>query len=114
MTIDMELQAQVDAQLLEQGAFTVLEFLIDSGRLIHRDYEGWRRREIGCLDDVLMGSREKIRTQIELAAGYARSIGLVEQLQTFYAWGSDAAGGSDRALQISVDPQLRRLIAGRY
>jgi hypothetical protein len=114
MTIDMELQAQVDAQLLEQGAFTVLEFLINSGRLIHRDYEGWRRREIVCLDDVLMGSREKIRTQIELAAGYARSIGLVEQLQTFYAWGSDAAGGSDRALQISVDPQLRRLIAGRY
>ena len=113
MTIDVALQTQVDAQLLEQGAFAPLEFLIDSGRLLHGDYEGWRRQEISHLDDVLMGSKEKIRAQLESAVGYARSIGLVEQPQTFYAWAADAAGGSE-PLCISADPQLQRLIAGRY
>jgi hypothetical protein len=114
VTIDVELQAQVDAQLLEQGAFAVLEFLIDSGRLLHSDYEGWRRLEISGLDDVLMGSKEKIRLQIEAAAGYAQSIGLVQQLQSFYAWDSDARDEGAEPLRISADPQLHRLIASRY
>jgi hypothetical protein len=114
MTIDVELQTQIDTQILEQGAFAPLEFLIDSGRLIHGDYESWRRREISSLDDVLMGSKEKIRTQLECAAGYARSIGLVEQPQTFYAWVSGAAGHGDEPLRLSADAQLHRLIGSRY
>jgi hypothetical protein len=114
MTIDIELQTQIDTQILEQGAFAPLEFLIESGRLIHGDYESWRRREINSLDDVLMGSKEKIRTQLESAAGYARSIGLVEQPQTFYAWASGAADHCDEPLRLSVDAQLHRLIGGRY
>src|ERR1700730_18580820 len=109
-TIDIALQAQVDAQLLEQGAFAPLELLIDSGRLIHSDYEGWRRREISFLDDVLMGSKEKIRAQLESAAGYARSIGLVVELQTFYAWNSAATDNSSEPLRISADPQIHALI----
>ena len=114
MTIDIELQTQIDTQILEQGAFAPLEFLIDAGRLIHGDYEGWRRREIGSLDNVLMGSKEKIRAQLESAAGYARSIGLVEQPQTFYAWVSGAVEHSDVPLRISADAQLHRLIGTRY
>ena len=114
MTIDIELQTQIDTQILEQGAFAPLEFLIDSGRLIHGDYESWRRREIPSLDDVLMGSKEKIRTQLESAAGYARSIGLVEQPQTFYAWASGAVDHGDEPLRLSVDAQLHRLIGSRY
>ena len=46
MNIDPELQAQVDAQLLEQGAFTALAWLIDCGRLAGDVYDGWRRRDI--------------------------------------------------------------------
>jgi len=114
MTIDIELQSQIDTQILEQGAFAPLEFLIDSGRLIHGDYESWRRREISSLDDVLMGSKEKIRTQLESAAGYARSIGLVEQPQTFYAWVSGTIDHGDEPLRLSADAQLHRLIGGRY
>jgi hypothetical protein len=111
MTVDSELQTQVDTQILERGAFVPLEFLIEAGRLIHGDYEGWRRREIGSLDDVLMGSKEKIRAQLESAAGYARSIGLVETPQAFYAW---ASGEGDAPLRISTDSQLHRLIGSRY
>ena len=35
--IDADLQAQVDAQLIEQGAFAPLELLFNSGRLIYGD-----------------------------------------------------------------------------
>ncbi len=125
MPIDIALQAQVDTQILEQGAFSPLEFLIDSGRLIHSDYEDWRRRQVDTLDDVLMGSTDKIRAQLEAAVGYARSIGLVEQPQVFYAWASTpgdgmvpdnaaALGPTDHPLRVSSDATLNKLIAGRY
>jgi hypothetical protein len=114
MTMDIELQAQIDTQILEQGAFASLEFLIEAGRLIHGDYEGWRRREIDSLDDVLMGNKEKIRAQLEAASAYARSIGLVEQPQTFYAWASGAVDHDDGPLRISADAQLHRLIGSRF
>ncbi len=114
MTIDTALQTQIDTQILEQGAFAPLEFLLDSGRLIHSDYEGWRRREIDCLDEVLMGSPEKIRAQLESAAGCARNIGLVEMPQIFYAWIAGAIDHGDEPLRVSTDAQLQRLIGSRY
>jgi hypothetical protein len=113
MTIDSAVQAQIDTQILEQGAFVPLELLLDSGRLAHADYESWRRREIDSLDDVLMGSPEKIRAQLESAAGYARSIGLTETPQIFHAWMS---GTEDQGepLRISADAKLERLIGSRF
>ncbi|HWW80699.1 MAG TPA: hypothetical protein VNY82_13955 [Steroidobacteraceae bacterium] len=115
--LDTSLQAQVDAQLLEQGAFAPLELLFNSGRLLYSDYESWRRREIEFLDGVLMGNPDKIKAELEQAAGYARRIKLVEQAQEFHAWhqaAPEAAGGGDRPLRISMDPQLQRLIGSRY
>jgi hypothetical protein len=112
--IDSALQAQVDAQLMEQGAFAPLELLIDFGRLAYGDYESWRTRQVELLDGVLMGSTEKIRGQLEEAASYARSIGLVEQPQEFYAWHTDAHAADDKPLRISADTQLQRLIGSRY
>ena len=115
--IDTSLQAQVDAQLLEQGAFAPLELLFNSGRLLYSDYESWRRREIELLDGVLMGNPDKIKAEIEQAVSYARRIKLVEQAQEFHAWhqGAPADGsGSDRPLRISMDPQLQRFIGSRY
>lgn len=112
--IDPAVQAQVDAQLMEQGAFAPLELLINSGRLIYSDYESWRRREIDLLDEVLMGSRERILAQIEAAVGYARDIGLVEQVQEFHAWRTQPSGENDKLLRISADAKLQRLIASRY
>jgi hypothetical protein len=114
MMIDGELQTRIDTQILEQGAFAALEFLIESGRLIRGDYESWRRGEIASLDDVLMGSKAKIRTQLESAAGYARDIGLVEQKQTFYAWSPSLSERTEEPLRASVDAELDRLIGTRY
>ena len=111
MSIETELQAQVDAQLMEQGAFAPLDLLFNSGRLMYSDYEAWRRREIDLLDDVLMGDRAKILAEMERAAAYARNIGLVEQPQEFSAWGADPAS---RPLRLSADPRLHRLIGSRY
>lgn len=111
--IDSALQKQVDDQLLEQGAFSVLELLLASGRLAYSDYESWRRCEIDFLDSVLMGSPERIRAQIEQAVSYARSIGLVEQPQDFTSWQTDGIAGNE-PLRISEQPQLHRLMAGRF
>lgn len=109
--IDADLQAQVNAQLLEQGTFTQLELLLASGRLAYSDYENWRRGELEYLDDALMGSPHKIRAQLEHAGLYARSIHLVEQIQDFHAWAD--AGGQCR-LKVSRDPALTKLISTRY
>jgi hypothetical protein len=102
MAIEAQLQAQVDAQLMEQGAFAPLDLLFNSGRLIYSDYEAWRRREMDVLDDVLMGDRAKILAELERAAAYARSIGLVEQAQEFFPWGQEAAGGGLAAAGAAV------------
>ena len=116
MTIDTSLQAQVDAQLLEQGAFTPLELLFNSGRLLYSDYESWRRCEIEFLDSVLMGNPDKIKAEMEQAISYARRIKLVEQIQEFHPWHTQGApaGASDRPLRISMDPLLQRLMGSRY
>ena len=104
--IDTSLQAQVDAQLLEQGAFAPLELLFNSGRLLYSDYESWRRREIDLLDGVLMGNPDKIKAQIEQAVSYARRIKLVEQPQEFHAWHQSATVAQRRESQEA--PQARR------
>jgi hypothetical protein len=119
-TLDVELQAVVDALLLEQGAFALLEPLFSSGRLLFADYESWRRREIQTLDDVFMGDRDKMRAELERAAGYARSIGLVEEVQEFHSWQVDEPARIDTSasagspLRTSADAQLQRLIGSRY
>ncbi len=112
--IDAALQGQVDGQLMEQGAFTPLELLIDSGRLLYSDYERWRRREIDTLDEVLMGNRERIQAQLQQAVGYAVAIGLGQESQDFYPWADNAAGDMQKPLKISVDRNFAQLVSGRY
>jgi hypothetical protein len=115
---DTSLQAQVDAQLLEQGAFAPLELLFNTGRLLYSDYESWRRRELDLLDGALMGNPDKIKAELEQAIGYARRIGLVEQPQEFLPWHTEGTPGDSvsaaRPLRISMDAQLQKLIGARY
>jgi len=107
-----ESQAQVDALLLEQGAFAPLELLFASGRLLYADYEAWRRGEVGSLDEVLMGRREAVREELQRAVSYARALGLTEQPQEFVAARDGGCGA--RALRVSDDRRLAGLIASRY
>jgi hypothetical protein len=112
MKIDPFLQAQVDGQLIEQGAFSTLDLLINGGRLDYGDYERWRRRELEALDDVLMGDVQKIATELMQASGYARAIGLIEEAQEFHSRGSDA--GPAALLKLSRDPKLNAAMSVRY
>jgi hypothetical protein len=114
ISIDAELQALVDAQLLEQGSCDPIELLIETGRLAYGDYESWRRGELVWLDSVLMGNPEKIRAQLAAIAAYARGIGLTEQTQEFHAWPVAGSSAHSQALRVSEDPELRRLIACRH
>jgi hypothetical protein len=111
--VDPALQGQVDAQLLEQGAYSALELLFNAGRLSYSDYESWRRGELDSLDGVLMGDPAKICRQLDAAATHARSIGLVEQVQEFVVW-KTAGARAERKLRISADATLERLIAARF
>jgi len=105
--IDAELHGQVDAQIMDQGSFSVLDFLMDSGRLLPEDYESWRRGDLGTLDAVLMGSPDKIRRQIEAVAAYARKLGLVQQLQSFHAWCADAPALPSPCGSARMPPSMR-------
>lgn len=107
-----DLQAQVDALLLEQGAFAPLELLLATGRLLYTDYEAWRRGEVGRLDEVLMGRREAVREELEHAAAYALALGLTEQSHELAAVRD--ASSEARALCVSDDPRLATLLASRY
>ncbi|MDE2050991.1 MAG: hypothetical protein KGJ72_08235 [Gammaproteobacteria bacterium] len=107
-----ELQAQVDALLLEQGAFAPLELLFATGRLLPADYEAWRRREVRVLDEVLMGSRESIREELAQSAAHARALGLKEERQDLDA--ANAGGCDGGTLRISDDARLAALLASRY
>ena len=107
-----ELQAQVDALLLEQGAFAPLELLLADGRLLYADFEAWRRGEVASLDEVLMGRREAIREELEQAAAYARALGLIEQRPELPLAPHASVGA--RTLRVSDDPRLAALIASRY
>jgi hypothetical protein len=113
MMIDSEMQADVDAQLLERGAFTALEWLIDSGRLTGADYEDWRRGELRFLDSALMGSKQEVRSQLQAAADYALRLGLVAQRQDFDAWSAEPKAATT-PLHASADLALHELIASRY
>jgi hypothetical protein len=106
-----ELQAQVDSLLLEHGAFAPLELLFATGRLLYADYEAWRRREVRVLDEVLMGSRESIREELEQSAAYARNLGLTQEHQELDAAKAPHESG---ALRISDDARLAALLASRY
>ena len=74
-------QGLVDQQLLEQGAFSPVEFLLATGRLLYSDYERWRRGEVGNLEEVLLGNPDRIRAQVGQAVEYGRGIGLVAEEQ---------------------------------
>ena len=112
MSMTGEAQAQVDALLLEQGAFAPLELLLATGRLLYADYEAWRRGEVARLDEVLMGRREAVREELEQAAAYARALGLAEQPQELLV--PDDSGSGSGAARISADERLAALIATRY
>jgi len=105
-------RAQVDALLLEQGAFAPLELLLATGRLLYTDYEAWRQGEVARLDELLMGRREVVREELEQAAAYARALGLTEQPQELLP--ADHSGSGSSALRISDDKRLAALIASRY
>ncbi len=111
MKIDSFLQAQVDDQLIEQGAFSTIDLLINCGRLDYGDYERWRRRELETLDAVLMGDVQKITAEMAQTGAYARAIGLIEESQEFHSWGNDA---SPALLKLSRDAKLHAVMAARY
>lgn len=109
-------QGLVDQQLLEQGAFSPVEFLLATGRLLYSDYERWRRGEVGNLEEVLLGNPERIRAQVGQAVEYGRGIGLVAEEQCWVPWIAGASRGRETRenLRISADEAFHNLVCQRF
>jgi len=109
--IDASLQSQIDNQLMEQGAFTPVEFLISIGRLAYADYERWRMGEIEFLDELLLGNPKRIRAQLKSAIAYAEKIGLIAEPQEFDAWHLE---GQSTKLKLSADETMHHQLSLRF
>lgn len=107
--IDTTIQTLVDTQLMEQGAFTPLELLLNSGRLAYADYENWRNGELEFLDEAFLGSPKRIRSLLDNAVAYAQSIQLSSEKQAFNAWNQQG-----NSLTLSSDDTLHQLLCQRF
>jgi hypothetical protein len=113
--LDHKVQAWVDYQLQESGAYSPLELLLQSGRLDYNDYDAWRRREIETIDPVLRGNLKKIKSQLQAADRYARHIKLIAEEEDFPGWQQGAQSLTPAvSLRVSVDKELRQLLSLRF
>ena len=108
--VDKDVRQAVDRLLLEQGAYTPLEFLLAEGRLQYADYEDWRMGEGGFLDESLFGNPAQGRAFLEQGAVYARDLGLEAESLVYSKWG----GGDGKSLRFSPDRVFDRLFHTRY
>ncbi len=100
------IQAVVDELLLDFGRYEPLELLQREGRLLYADYEAWRGGEVESLDDLLMGAADAIKQQLQLAAAYAGSLGLVAQTEDYSGWGQ----ADGERLKLHSDPVMNQML----
>ena len=108
--LSAEIEARVDALLMEQGVYDPIELLLAEGRLAYADYEAWRAREAGGLDERIFGDIERTREILESAADYAARLGLQSEHLSYIPWG----GTPGQTLACSRDPGLDQLLRTRY
>lgn len=103
----------VDRQLMEQGAFSPLEWLFSNGCLHYSNYESWRRGEFEYLDARLHGNYESILLRVKEAVDYAVAIGLIAQEQSYGLW-HHSEQQDLTMLRMSADDATHELLARRY
>lgn len=107
---DQFIEAEVNRQLLEQGAFSPIEMLINSGYLQHDDYARWRGGELASLDQALRADRAQAWHHLEQAISYAEQIGLQRDASDRIQPEPDVF---DRH-RLSDDSRLAELLGRRY
>ncbi len=100
----------LDELVLETGLYSPVELLLAMNRLSYDDYLAWRRGELGDLDAVLIGGPGGVRTVLESAGAYSRTLGLTARRVVYEGWGKHAG----RRLAASSEQALDELLHTHY
>ena len=103
--------ATVERQVQQTGAYSVLEWLLESALLPYPAYERWREGGIPFLEAAIETAAEDWTQRLREGEAHARSLRLVHEAQTYHDW---RPGHSERALALSPDPTRRALLAQRW
>ena len=96
--------------VLETGVYSPVELLLAMNRLSYDDYLAWRRGDLGDLEAVLIGGPGGVRTVLESARAYSRTLGLTAKRVVYEGWGKHAG----RRLAASFEPALDELLHTHY
>ena len=103
--------ATVERQVQQTGAYTVLEWLLDSALLPYPAYERWRQGAIPHLEGAIEADPEDWTGRLREGEYHARALGLVHEAQTYYDWRPSHGA---QPLSLSRDPSRRDLLAQRW
>ena len=101
----------VERQVQQTGAYSALEWLLESGLLPYPAYEQWRHGGVSCLEDALEAESADWVGRLRDGDAHARALGLVQDVQAYHDW---RPGYGDRPLVLSLDADRRRLLAPRW
>lgn len=99
---------RVEERVHETGAFSVLQWLLDTGVLPYQRYEQWRYGEWPDLGAALDVDPSGLQAHLEAVGRHARALGLMNTPRTFYHWDPEHA---EHALTLSRNTALAEQLA---
>jgi hypothetical protein len=103
--------ATVERQVQQTGAYSVLEWLLDSALVPYPAYERWRQGDIPYLEGAIEADSGDWVHRLRDGEAHARALGLVHEAQTYFDW---RPRHGDRPLALSPDAGRRELLAQRW
>jgi len=82
--------ALVEQTLAGHGVWNAVVFLLDAHRLRRTDYEAWRLGDASCLEDAMLGNRQRILEMLNAARAHAERMGLTSEPMVWTGWGNQA------------------------
>jgi hypothetical protein len=101
----------IQQQVQENAAFSLLTWLLETGALNYTDYEQWRYGAVDHLQDCVAISSEQWISLLAKVERLATGLGLCAEQQTYFDWRS---GHADDALRIASDARIARGLALRW
>ncbi len=80
----------VEQTLAGHGVWNAVLFLLDTHRLRRSDYEAWRLGDTPCLEDAMIGNRQRILAMLDAARMHAEQMGLATVPMIWTGWGHQA------------------------
>jgi len=78
--------ATVERQVQQTGAYSALEWLLESGVLPYPAYEQWRHGGVAFLEDAFQADASDWVGRLREGEAQARALGLVNDAQAYHDW----------------------------